>query len=219
MKRVFVVLAALSVCALMRAQSTATPHDSATSQGAKASPSADGKPATPSKPDAASTPALEDVKPPQPKPAASALVLKSTGPVSTEEVVRGVAKQLAKKDAGEANGQTAGPSSAKAQGGTDGAAKNAVQAQSAGQGPAEAGDAVMEFQPVSAGPGAASSAAVVEDGTQNKSALKRVHGDLYGVEGADSHAAGGSVGASSKSGKTSVYIQSDQARSKVGQPQ
>jgi len=46
-----------------------------------------------------------------------------------------------------------------------------------------------------------------------------VHGDLYGVAGVDGHAAGGSVGASSKSGKTSVYVQSDEARSKVDQPQ
>ncbi len=214
-RRALVALAALSVCALAHAQSAAARHNSTAAQGPKASPSADGKPAPASKPDVAGKVELRDIRP-QPGPAASSLVLKNTGPVSTEDVVRGVAKELAKQDAGDANGETASPS-AKGPGGTQGTMKVSTQAPSPNQEPAAASDAVMEFHPAPAGTG--SSAGVVHDGAQSKSPLKHVHGDLYGVAGADGHAAGGSVGATSKSGKTSVYVQSDQARSKVGQPQ
>jgi hypothetical protein len=131
--------------------------------------------------------------------------------------VRGVAKKLAKQEAGEANGQIADQSSNKAQGGTGSTAKTAAHSQNLGQEPTQASDAVMEFQPAPLGSGTAPSAGVVLDGAKSKSA--RVHGDLYGVAGDAGHAAGGSVGATSKSGKTSVYVQSDQARSKAGQPQ
>lgn len=233
-RRILVTLAALSVCALAHGQSAPSTHDSTAAQDSKVSPASAGKAEAAGKPDvagkaahtqkavvavkpdAASKPELEDVKP-QPSPAASPLVFKNTGPVSTEDVVRGVAKELAKQEAGEADGLTANPSSTKAQSGTASTAKGA--AQNPGQGPAAASDAVMEFQPASSGTGAASSATVIEDGAQSKSPLKRVHGDLYGVAGGAGHAAGGSVGATSKSGKTSVYIQSDEARSKAGQPQ
>lgn len=215
MKRVLVALVVFGACALMRAQGTPAPHDSATSDGAKASPPADGKPTPANKSDVAGKVELRDIKP-QASPAASPLVLKDTSPVSTEDVVRGVAKELAKQDASATNPQTAGPSSTKTQSGTS---KASAQAQSPIPEPAEASDAVKEFQPAASGSGKASDTMVVEDGAQSKSPLKRVHGDLYGVAGADGHAAGGSVGGTSKSGKTSVYVQSDEARSKVGQPQ
>jgi hypothetical protein len=145
------------------------------------------------------------------------LILKDTSPVSTEDVVHGVAKKLAKQDADEANRENVGPSSNKAEGGTGSAAKTATHSQTLGQESKEASDAVMEFQPAPAGSGTASSAGVVLDEAQRKS--PRVHGDLYGVTGADGHGAGGSVGATSRSGKTSVYVQSDEARSKVGPSQ
>ena len=216
-RRILLALAALSVCAVARAQSAPAPHDSTAAQSAKASRSTDGRPATASKPDVAGKVELRDIKPQQ-SPAASPLVLKDSGPVSTEEVARRVAKELAKQDAAETKGPTAGPSPTKAYG-TARSSGVSAQAQSPNQEPARASDAVVEFQPAPSGSGAASSGTVIEDPAQSKSPLKRVHGDLYGVAGADSHAAGGSVGASSRSGKTSVYIQSDQARSKVGQPQ
>jgi hypothetical protein len=215
MKRILVALAALSVGALVHAQGSPASHDSATSASAKASPSADGKPAAGSKPDVAGKVELREVRP-EVSPAAAPLVLKDTGRVSTEDVVRGVARKLAKQDAGEANGQTAGPSSKKAQGGTGSTSKVSRPAES-NQEPAGASDAVMEFQPAPLGSGTASSAGVVLDGAPSKPT--RVHGDFYGVAGGDGHAAGGSVGATSKSGKTSVYVQSDETRSKAGQPQ
>jgi hypothetical protein len=215
MKRVLVALATLGVCAVMRAQSTATPHDSTASL--KASPSADGKPTSAGKPDRAGKIELRDVKS-QASPASTPLVLKNTGALSTEDAARSVALKLAKQDADETDGRSADPSSPKAQGGTRTGSKASTQPQDLTPEPA-ASDAVMEFQPASSGSGAASISGVTQDGTPRKSPQQRVHGDLYGVAGADGHAAGGSVGATSKSGKTSVYVQSDEAWSKASQPQ
>ncbi|HXJ94310.1 MAG TPA: hypothetical protein VMT20_15795 [Terriglobia bacterium] len=218
MRCVLAGLMAFSLCPLARAQSTPTSHASSTTGSAKAPPSADGKPAPASKSDVAGKVELRDIKP-LASPAASSPILNDTGPVSTEDVVRGVAKKLVSQGTSESNGQTAGSSSNKAQGGTGSTSKVSTPAESRSQEPAGASDAVMEFQPVPSGSGTAPSAAVVLQGAPSKSPVKRVHGDLYGVGSGAGHAAGGSVGATSKSGKTSVYIQSDEARSKVVQPQ
>jgi hypothetical protein len=216
--RTLVACAALSMCALARAQSTPAPRDSATAPSSKASPSPSGKSVAGGGPDAAAKPELHDIKP-QASPPSVPLVLKNAGPMSTEDVARGVARELAKQDAGRTIGQSAEPSSAKPSGGTQSNSKVKTQAPDLALEPASSSDAVMEFQPAPSGSGPASSSGVVHDGAQSKSPLKRVHGDLYGAMGASGHAAGGSVGATSKSGKTSVYIQSDEARSKIGQPQ
>jgi len=216
MKRILVALAALSVSALTWAQSTPPSHDSTASANAQVSPSADRKPAPASKPEVAGKVELRDVKP-QASPSASSLVLKDSGPVSTEDVARGVAKELAAQDTSGTKEQTAGPSSTQAQNGNGSAAKTATHSQSLGQQPTEATDAVAEFQPAPPGSGAASSSDVVLKGARSKSS--RVHGDLYGVAGDAGRAAGGSVGGTSKSGKTSVYVESDAARSKSDQPQ
>src|SRR5215469_12424346 len=102
MKRVLVALVALSGCALVRAQSSPAPHNSTTSDTAKASPSADRKSAPASNPDVAGKIELHDLKS-QVTPAASPLVLRDNGAVSTEDVARGIAKKLAKQGGGEAN--------------------------------------------------------------------------------------------------------------------
>jgi len=79
----------------------------------------------------------------------------------------------------------------------------------------EAGDsAVREFHPADAaqtGP----AAIPVSSKSSRKSALKNVHGAVYGSadpKGGGDHATGGSAGTSSKSGRTSVYIETDQSR-------
>lgn len=214
------VLAALSMCAFlfMWAQSAPAQQESETVQGSSLSPSLGGRPVAASKPDAAAKPELRDIKS-QARPTSLPLVLKNIGPVSTEDVASGVARELAKQNVGQTNGQSADASSAKGNKGTQSGSKVSAQAQDLAPEPASSSDAVMEFQPAPPASGAATGSGVVEDGAPSKSPLKRVHGNLYGATGVAGHAAGVSVGATSKSGKTSVYIQSDEARSKVDQPQ
>jgi hypothetical protein len=218
MRSILVGVAALFVCAFAYAQSGPAPRDSAVGQSAKVSPSPDGKPGPGAKPDRAGKIELRDVKS-QESPASAPLVLKNTGALSTEDAARSVALQLAKQGASERDGRSADSSSAKAQGGTRTGSKATTQPQDLTPEPAASSDAVMEFQPASSGSGAASSAGVTQDGTPHKSPPQRVHGDLYGTTSAVGHAAGGSVGATSKSRKTSVYVQSDEARRNGGQPQ
>ena len=74
--------------------------------------------------------------------------------------------------------------------------------------------AVVEFRPVDQG-GAPSDAATILKGKSNKSALKNMHGSVYGstVPGnRGTNEAAGSVGTTSRSGKTSVYIETDRSR-------
>ncbi|HZP00973.1 MAG TPA: hypothetical protein VFD30_11805 [Terriglobia bacterium] len=74
----------------------------------------------------------------------------------------------------------------------------------------KAGDAaVLEFKPTASAEGDA--VTVHEDGTP-KSALKKIHGNVYGATGAGSRETGGAVGTTSKSGKTSVYVGTDRSR-------
>ena len=76
------------------------------------------------------------------------------------------------------------------------------------------GDPVTEFRPAAEG-SAASAAAVVKTKDSKKSVLKTVHGTAYGSldpKNRGSHQAAGSVGGSSKSGKTSVYVETDSSR-------
>lgn len=72
-----------------------------------------------------------------------------------------------------------------------------------------ASEAVLEFHPAEAE--GATSTSVKSESPKSKKA-KDVHGTVYGATDAKNvgtHRAGGAVGATSKSGKTSVYVQSE----------
>jgi len=117
-------------------------------------------------------------------------------PVSTAEAARSAAEDRAKEQKSGAAKSPAGPSSSD---------------KSAAQG---SGDPVTEFRPAAEG-SAASAAAVVKTKDSKKSVLKNVHGTAYGSldpKNRGSHQAAGSVGGSSKSGKTSVYVETDSSR-------
>jgi hypothetical protein len=73
--------------------------------------------------------------------------------------------------------------------------------------------AVLEFRPVD--PDRATAGAVTAPPGNNKSALKNMHGGVYGSNAPGNrgtYEAAGSVGTTSKSGKTSVYIETDRSR-------
>jgi len=74
-------------------------------------------------------------------------------------------------------------------------------------------DSVLELHPVSAGEKAAASSDAKPSVKRPK---KNIHGEAYGgmdARGSGTHQAGGAVGATSKSGKTSVFVQGEQTRS------
>ncbi len=76
---------------------------------------------------------------------------------------------------------------------------------------------VLEFHPD--GPGA-QGAAAASSRESKKSALKNVHGDAYGAldSRGSGRRAGGSVGATSKSGKSSIYVETDRSRETTPAP-
>lgn len=119
------------------------------------------------------------------KKPAKKIVLTDVAPVTTEEAARSVAKERAR------------PVSKK---------KNAK--------PADAPlDSVVEFHPASQ---AEQAAAQSDARPRVKHAGKNIHGEAYGgldPANTGTHQAGGAAGATSKSGRTSVYIQGDQTRS------
>jgi hypothetical protein len=72
---------------------------------------------------------------------------------------------------------------------------------------------VLEFRPAAPGSAPAEKDVVVED--SKKSPVKNVHGEVYGTTGSGSvgtRGAGAAVGASSRSGKTSVYVETQRSR-------
>jgi hypothetical protein len=142
----------------------------------------------------ANKPELSDVKP-EPAAVTNRLTLKDLGPLSPEEAARITARSLARQKDSDRDPQ---------------AAEKKEQSKNQATDSGKPDDAVAEFQPAGSGSGTGSSATVVQD-KQNKSPLKRVHGDLYGAKNGVGRADGGSVGGTSKSGKTSIYVQSDQA--------
>lgn len=136
------------------------------------------------------------------------LQLEDVGPVNTEDAARRAAQELAKRQ------NTQGKS----------AAGNQVQKEAgipardlAQDGTKPVDDAVMELQAAPAG--SAVEAAPVKAKDRRASALDRVHGELHGRAGASGHATGESVGATSKSGKTSVYVEAGQTQATSPQPQ
>jgi len=189
-KRVLVFVAALIVCATARAQSAKPAPQS--SLNSKQSPKCTATGEAKSQ--------LKDVKTAA-DPSGAPLVLKDAGALSTEDVARRAARALAaRKD---------GRTGASVECGTN----NAVQKPSPAQfSAAESGsDAVLEFQPASAGSGEDLTSSAVIDG-KRRGATKRVHGEIYGETGRAGHATGEGVGVTSKTGKTSVFVQSEQSK-------
>ena len=77
---------------------------------------------------------------------------------------------------------------------------------------------VLEFR--AASPGAQDSAGRAAMKESNKSALKTVHGDAYGTSGSGGAGkrAGGAVGATSKGGKASIYVETDRSHDTAPAP-
>ena len=73
---------------------------------------------------------------------------------------------------------------------------------------------VIEFQPSTGGDAGAGTAAHPE--AAKKGALSKVHGEAYGAldpNNTGTHRTGGAVGATTKGGKASVYVETDQSKS------
>jgi hypothetical protein len=70
-------------------------------------------------------------------------------------------------------------------------------------------DAVLELRPSPPEAAAGTSAAVSKE---KKSPLNNVHGEVAGAASAGGNREGGRVGASSKSGKTPVYVETDRSK-------
>jgi hypothetical protein len=94
------------------------------------------------------------------------------------------------------------------------AAKKEAKTPGAEQAEEPPGEEVLEFHPApSAATGSKSSAGTPKDA--KKSPLRDVHGTVYGstaAQGAQAQRAGGAVGASSKSGKTAIYVDTERSR-------
>lgn len=140
-------------------------------------------------------PELQDATPTSPTAAASGpSLLKDTGPASVEDAARRAAHDLA-----------AG------QGGATSKPNDPTKDASGSSRPSEIG----EFHAVSEGTSRSSANPVVRKDRSGK----QIHGELYGAGGPAGRAGSESVGATSKSGKTSIYVQSDQATSTGAPPQ
>lgn len=80
---------------------------------------------------------------------------------------------------------------------------------------------VTELRPVAQDADASSGAVVAPRQASKKSVLKNIHGTVYGARGAKhkgDHRAGAAVGASSKGGKTSIYVETERSRETVPPP-
>ncbi len=80
---------------------------------------------------------------------------------------------------------------------------------------------VLEFRPAAPTDNGTSGVITLPSKDSKKSAVKNVHGTVYGsanAQGAGNRRTGGAVGASSKSGKTSVYVETDQSRTAQSSP-
>jgi len=81
--------------------------------------------------------------------------------------------------------------------------------------------AVLEFKPAPASAESSGGAVVVPSKNSKKSVLGNVHGQVHGsVDGNNpgTRRAGASVGASSKSGKTAVYVETERGRTQPNPP-
>ena len=103
---------------------------------------------------------------------------------------------------------------------TDAAVKSAAQKKAgtsaAEDAPSESDDsAVTELHPAAQTPEQPDAASAESPKTIKKSSSRNIHGSVYGASGsggATTRGSGGSVGASSKSGKTSVYVETNRSR-------
>ena len=102
------------------------------------------------------------------------------------------------------------------------AARKAAKDMAKGRGGDTAAEAsgapnVLEFHPD--GPGA-QGAAVALSRESKKSTLKNIHGDAYGAldSRGSGRRAGGSVGATSKGGKSSIYVETDRSHDTTPAP-
>ncbi|MGD0921784.1 MAG: hypothetical protein ABSA70_08500 [Terriglobia bacterium] len=109
---------------------------------------------------------------------------------------------------------------------TDEAARSAAQKQTA-KGNKEDGAkedneaAVLEFKPAPASAESSGDVVVVPSKKSKKSVLGNVHGTVHGSldsKNAGTHRTGASVGASSKSGKTAVYVETERSRTQPDPP-
>ena len=103
------------------------------------------------------------------------------------------------------------------------AARKAAEAKAQGHGSDRASETsgapdVLEFRATS--PSAQDSAGAAATKESNKSALKSVHGNAYGASDgrAAGKRAGGAVGATSKGGKASIYVETDRSHDTTPAP-
>src|SRR5947208_7778951 len=118
-------------------------------------------------------------------------------PVSTADAARSAARELAKSKKGAGREASAEPARA---------GKSAVDRTD--------DSPVDEFRPAPSGNPEAEGVVVKSEGSK-KSILKNVHGAAYGgldAKNRKDHDAAASVGGSSKSGKTSVYVETENSR-------
>jgi hypothetical protein len=127
-------------------------------------------------------------RPVAPRPKAKSALSQATH-ISTEEAMRKAAADLAKKP----NGQS-------------------VETKAAA--PKAADSTVLEFRPADRSQSTPTPAVTRQSKNSKKSPLKNAHGSIYGSAGAGSASReiAGSAGASSKSGATSIYVETDQSR-------
>lgn len=151
----------------------------------------------------ASVPQLRDAIPASPSVSSSSPSLLKSGPSSVEDAAHKAAHNLA------VAGRSESPTK------SDDVTKETQAAQkdvSSSSTPSEIG----EFHAVSAGTSRTSANPVNQ---RDASPGKRIHGELYGAGGRRGRAGSESAGVTSRSGKTSVYVQSDQAASTAQPPQ
>jgi hypothetical protein len=109
---------------------------------------------------------------------------------------------------------------------TDEAARSVAQKQTAKdneeEGTKEDKDAaVLEFKPAPASAKSSGDVVVVPSKNSKKSVLDNVHGTVHGsvdARNSGTHRTGASVGASSKSGKTAVYVETERSRTQANPP-
>ncbi len=126
---------------------------------------------------------------------------KSSGPTSDQRAAAKPAKKASLADATRVS--------------TDEAARQAIQQQNPDRAAKDSAVAsgesdVVEFKP--APPAAKGDDSVVVKNSGDSKKLKNVHGEAHGAAGAGGHREGGAAGATSKGGKTAVYVETDHSR-------
>jgi hypothetical protein len=195
MKTMLLVLMALfASCAIINAQGAGQNGSGSTKAGDQHEQAAGKKTAAKS----GQTPELQEAITTGPSAQARPSLIKDAGPTGVEDAARKAAHDLAAASQDKSQAKAGSP------------AKDAQAA--AKDEPAAAPSGIGEFHEMPAGTSRSSANPVVQ---KESSPGSRIHGDLYGAGGPAGRAGSESVGATSKSGKTSVYVQSDQTSSTV----